>query len=521
MDFPTSSRVHERTASGSSGLAADEAQRVREPSPRRRTEEACLTVRWAADGTATASGLTSYAFSHGVLTASWQYVNGVLSVHSDRYGMLPLYIFQEPGRTVVATSLAAVMRAVMPLALDEDAIASFLRLGAFLGDDTPFQGVRRVAPGTVLVCDQSGCRASGGWPVVAPTRLGPDAAAAAYRELFHEALRSVPVDPERSVVLLSGGRDSRHILLGLHAIGQTPANALTVQTDPFDGRNNTEIAAALAASCGVPHTVVPLPATRWEAELAKDALTDSACLEHWWMMAARDWLKGRDAVVYDGLAGDILSESKFLTRERAEWFDRGDFDSIADDLMSPESAVRGMLASREIARFGRERAHARLVQEMRRAADAPSPAVAFRLSQRTRRGIAPSSFALLGSAATVVTPFLYPPLHDMLAGLDVGVILATGFHSRVIAAAYPEQAHIPYDRYSAAAVATGQLFGQVHGPLTSPRLRSSIVRPLRSESGWRTRLLLQALRGQRGSVYGLLMHGAWIASLDRLADTSR
>src|SRR5437867_3914137 len=83
--------------------------------------------------------------------------------------------------------------------LDEDALAVFMRLGYFLGSDTPLRAIRAVMPPIERVhCSE----------------LQRGALIDEYIERFRAAIqRTLPC--EHPAVLLSGGRDSRHILLEL------------------------------------------------------------------------------------------------------------------------------------------------------------------------------------------------------------------------------------------------------------------------------------------------------------------
>lgn len=74
--------------------------------------------------------------------AEWTWDGRRLLVENDRYGLWPLYWFSDRGKVCVAASLRALVRACSLDALDFDALGVFFRLGHFVGDDTPFLGVR-------------------------------------------------------------------------------------------------------------------------------------------------------------------------------------------------------------------------------------------------------------------------------------------------------------------------------------------------------------------------------------------
>ncbi len=471
-------------------------------------------------GAWTATGAVHVHVQHGPLAAGWQWNNDVLEVRSDRYGVLPLYIARSANEVIVGTSLRAMVDAGVDRTLDDDAIAVFLRTAGFVGDDTVLRAVRRVAPGTTIRVSGQEVSENGGRPVVRPVSMSRSAAEQAYAELFHEALREAAGDAEpdlqNGVVLLSGGRDSRHILLGLLHIGHRPAHCVTIRTDSIDRSNNSEVAARLAERAGIPHVLLDLPRNRWRAEVEKNVLTDLACLEHFWMVGASKWARGRGVVLYDGLAGDVLSESKFVNRERLAHFMSGDLEGFANAQLAPEPAAGGVLSAAASKRWCRERALARLTAELHTHSSAPNPVQSYRFWNRTRRTIGPSSFGILASAASVRAPFLHNNLYDLLTSLDPGIMLDARFHSAVIRKTYPLYADIPYDTAERARNSRAQ--ASVAGAATmagwaSHALRSSqfVNVPISL-----ARIGASAARGHTSAVGGLATLLAWLADLEAL-----
>lgn len=72
----------------------------------------------------------------------WQ----ALRVQNDRYGFYPLYYFIRPGEVCVSPSLVQLLSEGAPTAPDVAALAVFLRVGWFIGEDTPFQHIRAFPP---------------------------------------------------------------------------------------------------------------------------------------------------------------------------------------------------------------------------------------------------------------------------------------------------------------------------------------------------------------------------------------
>jgi hypothetical protein len=57
------------------------------------------------------------------------------------------------GEFAISSSIPRLIEAGAPIEVDEPALAVFLRLGFFIGDDTPYKHIRALPPGATLVWD--------------------------------------------------------------------------------------------------------------------------------------------------------------------------------------------------------------------------------------------------------------------------------------------------------------------------------------------------------------------------------
>src|SRR3954471_18704546 len=73
--------------------------------------------------------------------ASWDWDGARVVVRDDRYGAAPLFYWSDRQQFMVSPSVLALIGHGAPTALDGAALAAFLRLGFFLGDDTPFTAI--------------------------------------------------------------------------------------------------------------------------------------------------------------------------------------------------------------------------------------------------------------------------------------------------------------------------------------------------------------------------------------------
>ena len=108
----------------------------------RRGAEACRSdgpAEFAAGGTPADTG------------ASWQRDGSALTLRTGRYGFSPLCYYADAERCVVSPSLPALLAKGLRAALDDDALAVFLRLGFMVGEDTVFEAIKVVPPNARIV----------------------------------------------------------------------------------------------------------------------------------------------------------------------------------------------------------------------------------------------------------------------------------------------------------------------------------------------------------------------------------
>lgn len=426
---------------------------IEEPEPAQRP---FIRVRW--DGTrvlmdGTASVLLGHRLSHpgdcrtdGIFI-EWNWDGRALRLRSDRYGFQPMYYYLREGELCLSPSIPHLIELGAPRDLDVDGLAVFLRLGFFLGCDTAFRAIRALPPGCTMVWEQGRFQMTSERPEARPIAISPQAALDEYIDRFGTAMRRRPCRPDDCGIPLSGGRDSRHLFLELVTTGRRPAFCATVDPRFYGGAEHPEVTSArqLAGRAGVPHAVVRQRECRFAAERRKNLLTNLCSDEHTAFLALAEYLRGRAGVIYDGLAGDVLSAGLFLEETRLASFERGDFEGLALELLGEiEVLLRRIVSAAWMRRLSHDRAVARLVTELAAHQDQPNPVGSFFFWNRTRREIALAPTCLFGRAATVYCPYLDPDVYDFLAGLPASLLLDHSFHTRAIARAYPDYADVPY-----------------------------------------------------------------------------
>lgn len=381
------------------------------------------------------------------LEAGWRAVEGGLEAWTCRYGLFPLYYAASRDEAWISVSLPRLLSLGVPPALDDAAVAAFLRLGFFLGQDTAIRAIRVLPPGGRLSWRRGRLVVAGERPATHAANLSGGEALDTYARLFEAAIAACP-EEERTFVPLTGGRDSRHILLALAARRQGDMRTFTVQRHPPAAGDDVEVAREVARALGLPHAVIAPPPSPVRAELRKNELTGLCADEHGWALPIRARLP-EGAVVYDGLGGDVLSAGLFLEERGLALAQQGDAAAWADHVLSGwdrcgEAGYRTLLSPEAHARFSREAALRRLAAEMEEHLDAPNPVQSFFFWNRTRRETALCPFALYPPSTRLRLPYLDPPLYAFLAGLPPRTYLDHGFHSAAIRRAYPRHATLPY-----------------------------------------------------------------------------
>ena len=412
-----------------------------------------LSLRLTADG-AVADG--SHVFDAGEplnrtgVCARWAWDGERLIATNDRFGVQPLFYTAEGGVIRLSPSIGALLRSGASSALDDAALAVFVRVGFFVGEDTPFRAIRALPPGARAEWRAGRLDLRSEAPRFVPSALSRDEAIDAFAVMFTRAVeRRLHASAAPIAVPLSGGHDSRHIVLALQALGRRPDRCVTVEPYPPSAGEDVRLARLVADAVGVPHVVIPQRRDRIAAESEKNSLTSFCADEHVQFLPLRDYFTANPCAVFDGLAGDVLSQSQRLDPELHRNFEGGRLRAVAETILGDastiEGALAGLLTPQALVRFGREQAIARIVEEAGRHAGAPNPIASFFTFTRMRREVALAPCALLDVTAAAWLPFLEPDLATLLLSLPFALVADRRLHTDLLARHYPSFAHLPID----------------------------------------------------------------------------
>ncbi|MFJ9901070.1 asparagine synthetase B family protein [Streptomyces sp. NPDC091280] len=379
--------------------------------------------------------------------AAWTWDGERLLARNDRYGIHPLYYRADAGSLTLSPDPLALLRPGETAELDHDALAVFIRLGFFLGEDTAFAAIRALAPAATLTWTPDGPEIhSPALPVPGPANLSRTQAVDGFVELFRAAVaRRLPA--ESYILPLSGGRDSRHILLELCRQGAPPRLCVSSAKFPPDPGADARVAAALAERLGLPHRTLAPPRSEFHAERVANPAQGMGTLNGAWTLSLRAFLRRNSALWYDGVGGGELVQNPSIELIRKNPYDVTDLPGLADRLLAAGrtgARVEYLLGPRTRTLWSRERALARLVRELARHADAAFPLGSFFFWNRTRRSIALATFALGDGNAVIHTPYLDHALVDHLASVPHRFLIDGTFHDQALHKAYPEHAGLGF-----------------------------------------------------------------------------
>ncbi len=375
--------------------------------------------------------------------AEWSWDGAHCRVVNDRFGFQPLFYCTADGALRLSTSIVRLVEDGAPVDLDPEALAVFFRAGFFIGNATPFRHIRQLPAGAELRWDgRLDLRAAPPMPPKAAARSRAEVVDACI-ELFREAIRRRLPEGRPVALTLSGGRDSRHILLELRRQGCPPAVAVTVEGFPPKA-DECPTAAVFAAAAGVRHECLPA-GSRFEAELARNLLLHFCTDEHAWAVPMAWRLPELGQVNYDGLAGGILTAGSQLKPRYVDAWLRGRPEEIAGHLLRHQRAgIEEVLTTGWTSPEAAEGARAAMTGRLRDFTDWANPLSAFFFWNRTRREVALIPASLYVGLDACYCPYLDSALFDLFMSQPAEYILDHQLHNDVLRKAYPDLASVPF-----------------------------------------------------------------------------
>ena len=383
----------------------------------------------------------------------WSWDGKRLTAANDRWGFRPLFYCFHQDTLYLSPSIRELLAQGVPRELDPDALSVFLRLGFFVGEDTPFKHIKILPPDATFAYEEGKLTVSGHYSVRSPIQISENDAIDEYIRLFRQAMqRRLPASGEKFLVPLSGGRDSRHILMELCHLGYKPEYAVTMRPYPPYYDEDIRIAREISQALGVNHLTLEHKSSYFADELQSFEMTNYGSDEHAWFVELGTWFKGRTNVSYDGIAGDVFTTGDFWKEELFDLIRTGRYSEACERLLGEwewmrpnDDVLKEILPSDFFKTTNRDRAIARIIEELKRHQSAHNPLTAFYFWNRTRRKIALMSYGVNTGVPTIHSPYLDHDLYNFLAALPPSLLATHTLHTKAIERAYPQYTNIPYE----------------------------------------------------------------------------
>ena len=213
--------------------------------------------------------------------------SGTTLLVADRRASVPIYYVQIEDQLIFAPEVKALLPSLEEKEIDLEALATYLAQGYLHSDQTLFQSVKRLRGGELLRAENGKLEKEAYW------RFAPwlDSDGASQVDLEHElgellnaAVRKHMGDPEKTLIFLSGGMDSRGILGGALANVHGEAERLnTISLGVSHGTRNSDVAvaASVARHLHTNHRFIQLKITNYREHFTRvnyliDGLSDVA-----------------------------------------------------------------------------------------------------------------------------------------------------------------------------------------------------------------------------------------------------
>jgi len=225
-------------------------------------------------------GQTSCLLGHRIETQNnspdgvfveWQWKDNEFSLHTDKYGFYPVFYYQSQDELIISTSIVKILELGAPKELNYTGLSIFLRLGFYLREDTPFQHIHALPPNAKLTWSKNQFDCTGSLIIEKQLHISRSEAMDGYISLFKDAMKARRPINEDFVVPISGGRDSRHILLDLIQSGHRPKFCITHEQYQLSGsyKEDIIIASKLMAELQLKHIIIQQKQSRYKAEKEK------------------------------------------------------------------------------------------------------------------------------------------------------------------------------------------------------------------------------------------------------------
>lgn len=380
--------------------------------------------------------------------STWDWNRQRLQVKTSQSGLVPIYYVRLQDGMAVSPSLVALRDLFSLEAIDWPAVALCLTLGHYIEDDTPFRDIRVVPLDCVLTWTPSKFDLTPRRRSIVASKEDYTSALGTYASLVRQAIARYP-QSDASAMGLSGGRDSRHILLALLEQGRRPQRLVTCNHYLDFSSADTELAQMLARRLNLAITVAQPPRNRIIAEISKNQITEFQTRSHSWGLGLSQALAGMQTL-YDGMNGGTLFGRspmvRALSRQAGESLPAWSLMAetcVALQWEKPLARLQGLLEPSLFTADVLAAARARLLTCLEKYRRFPNPLQAFRYFEHVTRDTSLFTYKLMTNAE-IRCPLDDPTVVNWALGLPWKVTSRAEFQAEALRKCYPAFADVPF-----------------------------------------------------------------------------
>jgi hypothetical protein len=379
---------------------------------------------------------------HGVY-AEWFWNANQLTVRNDYSGYYPVFYYADSDQVMVSNSIIKLIALGAPADYNKEALSVFCRCGFFLADQTPFQKIRALLPNATLVWQDGSVSVDWQLRITKAEKINPQEAVDGYIDLFRKAMERRQPLTENFALPLTGGRDSRQILLELNRQGKLPKLCVTCGEE-----RDVILAKKLTYRLNANHYTLVCDRRATEYIWRKNIATHFCALEHAWIMGLGDYLTANFDEIYEGTGVGILTRSELLIPELVDLYEEGRLTNIAEwlfDTVGPGEKFLQLLPARfRFLAQTRDMAIELVANELKQHSGAANPLTSFNFWNWNRRATSLLPFGIESRISELSTPFLDKDLYDFVSSFTPRLIFEREPQTQAIRKAFPEFGNIPF-----------------------------------------------------------------------------
>lgn len=258
---------------------------------------------WGVDFVAKLSGMFALAV--------YDKTEGKLLLARDPIGKKPLYYCYKSGTLYFASEIKAILKCV-PAEVDYSMLSAYLMYQYSMGSDTLFKGIRKLAPGCMMVSNGRGYLIRKYWEfddtplVVWPNHETDKRLIHSLRSRLEQSVRARLQSDVPIGAFLSGGIDSSAVVALWRSLASNPIHTFTAS---FEGHSEAEYAKLVSKHLNVEYHEVPITGDMVARDISRitwhhdEPLGDAAVINNYYLaQEARKYVK----VVLAGEGGDEL-----------------------------------------------------------------------------------------------------------------------------------------------------------------------------------------------------------------------